>query len=93
MNLLGEVAQNINFVGKGVDTYNQLEPKYLPRGFGGVAILWSKNVDHVVKPLEDGRERIQAFGIKGKTRNTYCWYLHTCQQLVAKKISLSSVKQ
>ena len=66
INLLGEVAQNINFVGKGVDKYNQLEPKYLPRGYGGVAILWSKNVDHVVKPLEDGKERIQAIEIKGK---------------------------
>ena len=33
INLLGEVALNINFVGKGVDKYNQLESKYLPIGY------------------------------------------------------------
>lgn len=31
----------------------------MPRGYGGVAIIWQQNIDSMVKPLDDGRERIQ----------------------------------
>ena len=31
----------------------------VPRGYGGVAILWTDNIDHLVRPLTDGSERIQ----------------------------------
>ena len=31
----------------------------MPRGYGGIAILWTDNIDHFVLPLTDGSERIQ----------------------------------
>jgi hypothetical protein len=41
--------KNINFVGKGVDKYNPVLPKSMPRGYGGVAIIWKENIDHLIK--------------------------------------------
>ena len=31
----------------------------MPRGYGGVVILWDKNIDQMVRAIEDGSERIQ----------------------------------
>jgi hypothetical protein len=28
-------------------------------GYGGVAIIWSENIDHLIQILPDGAERIQ----------------------------------
>jgi hypothetical protein len=40
INTIGDLNKNINFVGKGVDKYNPVLPKSMPRGYGGVAIIW-----------------------------------------------------
>ena len=34
-----------------------------PRGYGGVAIIWRENIDHLIKILPDGTERIQCVEI------------------------------
>ena len=56
---LGELGNNICFIGKGVDKNNPIEPTQMPRGYGGVAVLWKDKLDSVIRPLEDGSERIQ----------------------------------
>ena len=47
------------FAGKGVDKSNPIEPTQMPRGYGGVAVLWTDKIDHLIRPLDDGAERIQ----------------------------------
>jgi hypothetical protein len=59
INTIGDMNKNINFVGKGVDKYNPVLPKSMPRGYGGVTIIWRENIDHLIKILPDGAERIQ----------------------------------
>lgn len=66
---LSEIENGICYAGKGVDKYDQIPPQYLPRGFGGVAVLWKSNIDKLVKPLDDGRERIQCIEVKGSRGN------------------------
>jgi exonuclease III len=36
----------------------------MPRGYGGVAILWKKDIDNMIKPIDLGSERIQCVEIK-----------------------------
>ncbi|MEW8547754.1 MAG: reverse transcriptase family protein, partial [Candidatus Thiodiazotropha sp.] len=56
---LGEICKNLNGCGKAVDTGDQILPVQMPRGYGGVAILWKENIDHLVTILPDGGNRIQ----------------------------------
>jgi exonuclease III len=58
INTIGDLNKNINFVGKGVDKYNPVLPKSMPRGYGGVTIIWRENIDHLIKILPDSAERI-----------------------------------
>ena len=37
----------------------------MPRGYGGVAVLWRKEIDHLVQDLPDGGNRIKCIEIKG----------------------------
>ena len=59
INCLGEICDKIHFAGKGVDRSNPNEPTQMPRGYGGVAVLWTDKTGHLVRPLDDGAERIQ----------------------------------
>ena len=45
--LLGEIAEDKFFVGKGVDLNDTIQPVQLPRGHGGVAILWDKSIGNL----------------------------------------------
>jgi exonuclease III len=38
----------------------------MPRGYGGVAILWRKELDSYIAPLKVGNERIQCIKLSGK---------------------------
>jgi hypothetical protein len=49
INTIGDLNKNINFVGKEVDKYNPVLPKSMPRGYGGVAIIWRGKNDHLIK--------------------------------------------
>ena len=62
--IISEINSDINFVAKGVDMNDPLPPVSLPRGYGGVAILWNKNINHFVRPLPDGSEKIQCIELE-----------------------------
>jgi hypothetical protein len=65
IHLFSEIHGKINYAGKGVDKYDPLLPVSMPRGYGGVAIIWRKDIDHIIRPLEDGSEKIQCVEISG----------------------------
>jgi hypothetical protein len=44
--------------------YLPVLPRSMPRGYGGVTIIWRENIDHLIKILPDGAEKIQCEGIK-----------------------------
>ena len=37
----------------------------MPRGYGGIAILWKIEIDHLITPRPDGGNRIQCVEVKG----------------------------
>ena len=61
---LGELHEHVIFAGKGVDRDDPLLPICMPRGYGGVAILWRKEIDHMIKAMDQGSERIQCIEIR-----------------------------
>jgi len=64
--LISEIHGEINYVGKGVDINDPLLPVSMPRGYGGVAVIWRKEIDHIIRDhLEDGSEKIQCIEIHG----------------------------
>ena len=46
-------------------------PTQMPRGYGGVAVLWHSKIDHMVKPLDDGGERIQCVELDISSTKNY----------------------
>ena len=60
IDLLGEIHPDLKYAAKGVDIYNELQPTKLPRGYGGVGILWHQDIDQAINIIEGGNERIQA---------------------------------
>ena len=56
---LGEIAADICFEGTSVDIQSNINPSQQPRGYGGVAVIWKKEIHHLIKPCKDGNERIQ----------------------------------
>ncbi|CAG2193477.1 unnamed protein product [Mytilus edulis] len=59
LNMLSEIHDNIAGSGKAVDSDDPISASFMPRGFGGVAILWNKAIDKYIKPITDGSTRIQ----------------------------------
>ena len=59
LNLLGEICEDICFEGKAVDLYNIIRPAQVPWGYGGAAILWKKEINPLIKLIQDGNERLQ----------------------------------
>ena len=59
LDLLNELNENFMSAGKSVDyTDHLIPPIQIPRGYGGVAIFWKKDIDHIVNSLEIGNQRI-----------------------------------
>ena len=56
---LDQVCQDFSSCGKAVDTGDPMLPVQMPRGYGGVAVLWKKDIDHLATKLPDGSNRIQ----------------------------------
>ena len=80
IHILNEVSENICFTGKSVDLNNSIQPTQLPRGYGGVAILWDKSIDKLITVIPDGNERIQCVEYKDnftKPILIICVYLPT----------------
>ncbi|MCG8048994.1 MAG: hypothetical protein N0E48_25895, partial [Candidatus Thiodiazotropha endolucinida] len=59
LDLLDEIDENYSVSGKAVDQYDPIPPVQIPRGFGGVAIFWKKDLDHLVNDLDHGNHRIK----------------------------------
>jgi exonuclease III len=57
--VITEGLDNICAAVKCVDDEDPISPLQRPRGKGGVAIIWKKDIDHLVTALEDGGDRIQ----------------------------------
>ncbi|CAG2242256.1 unnamed protein product [Mytilus edulis] len=51
LNLLQELHSDFTGTGKAVDSNDPIQPLHMPRGYGGVAILWKKNLDKLVTTL------------------------------------------
>lgn len=63
LHMLETVCESLNGCGKAVDTDNPILPIQMPRGYGGAAILWKKEIDHLVTKVPDGGNRIQCIEI------------------------------
>ena len=42
-----------------MDTGDPILPVQMPRGYGGVAVLWKDSIDHLVSKVPDGGNRTQ----------------------------------
>ena len=63
--LLNELNQKFSGTGKAVNTgdnYIAFEKSH--RGYGGVTILWTKSIDHLMNIISDGNSRIRCIEIK-----------------------------
>ena len=64
---LSEISQYIG-ARKAVDTNDPILPVQMPPGYGGVAVLWKKDIDHLVKVCSEGGNRIQCVELNGEDR-------------------------
>ncbi|CAC5400783.1 unnamed protein product [Mytilus coruscus] len=48
LKLLNDILHNYNGIGKAVDSNDPITPWRMPRGYGGTAILWKKDLDSIV---------------------------------------------
>ncbi|CAC5413868.1 unnamed protein product [Mytilus coruscus] len=68
LNFLQELHNDFTGTGKAVDFNDPIQPFYMPRGYGGVAILWKKNLDKLITTLPFGNERIQCIELSGNQK-------------------------
>ena len=66
LNRLNMVCDDLFGVGKATDTGDPILPVQMPRGYGGIGILWQKKLDHLITPVADGGNRIQCVKLQGK---------------------------
>ncbi|CAG2239659.1 unnamed protein product [Mytilus edulis] len=62
---LNELHEHLNGIGKSVDDRDPITPVQMPRGYGGVGILWRKEMDSLITTLDIGNERIQCVEVRG----------------------------
>ena len=58
-----ELFPEYEYVARSVDEDDPLPPYKLPRGYGGVAILWKKNISNLCTPQLDGTNRMNVLSI------------------------------
>ena len=63
---LNEISEIFNGTGKAVDSSDPILPVQMPRGYGGVGILWKKQIDHLIRICHEGGNRIQCVELKGQ---------------------------
>jgi len=59
LHLLNELHEDLIGIGKSVDDNDPIQPVNMPRGHGGVAIIWKKELDSLVNIIDLGNNRIQ----------------------------------
>ncbi|VDI67835.1 Hypothetical predicted protein [Mytilus galloprovincialis] len=63
--IIAEITENSGYIAKSVDDND--DPDFnvsMKRGYGGVAIIWKKEINENIKELIDGGDRIQAIHIQ-----------------------------
>jgi hypothetical protein len=70
LNDIIDIVDDFNFTAKATDTYNPILPIHKPRGKGGVATLWRKDIDPHIEVLDEGSERIVVIQIHSVPRKT-----------------------
>ena len=61
-----EISSSYTGCGKAVDTGEPIPPVQMPRGYGGTAIMWKHEIDHLIHVLQDGGNRIQCAELRGE---------------------------
>lgn len=59
LDLLNELNESYSVSAKAVDQYDPIPPVQIPRGYGGVAIFWKTELEHLVNDLDSGNQRIK----------------------------------
>ena len=62
--LLADLFPDMNHAVKCYDDKIPVLPKIRTRGHARTAIVWKQKVDHLIEPLKDGSDRVQAIRIK-----------------------------
>ena len=62
--IIGELDKNMMYVAKSIDDENPELSMTMMRGYGGVAIMWKKEIDEKVKPIAEGGNRILVLHIE-----------------------------
>ncbi|CAC5379694.1 unnamed protein product [Mytilus coruscus] len=65
LNILPELHNDFTGTSKAIDSNYLIPPSHMPRGYGGVDILWKKKL---VTTLPIGNERIQCIELSGKQK-------------------------
>ena len=60
------VCDSLTGVGKDVDAGDPILPMQMPRGYGGVAVLWKKSSDLLINGIPDGANRIQCIEVQAQ---------------------------
>ena len=63
-NLMDEYFPSHNYIIKCVDDASPSLPKFRSRGTAGTAIIWHKDIDHLVQPLSGGSDRLCMISIQ-----------------------------
>ena len=80
LSLLNEEHDNLLGVGKCVDSDNPIPPSRFPRRYGGVAVLWKREMDSFIRSIPDGNQRIQCIELSlEKPLLLVCVYMPTKQ--------------
>jgi endonuclease/exonuclease/phosphatase family metal-dependent hydrolase len=67
-NFFEEINPQFFAISRHVDDDNPIQPSHKPRGFGGVAWLWNKDMDSIITPLEGGGKRTLAIQVETSGR-------------------------
>ena len=63
--MLDELHEKYTRIGKSVDINDPIAAIQMPRGYGGTAIVWKKQLDSLITPLKVVSERIQGIEVEG----------------------------
>ena len=91
-----DICETISYAAKSVDMNNPILPTQMPRGYGGVAIIWKKCINHLIRELPEGNERIQCVELNEASGNkifVVSVYLPTKGGKVAMRDYLDCIQQ
>ena len=66
-NIMDQFSSDFDYYIRCTDTFeDKITDQYVPRGKGGICILWHKSLSRCVKKLDVGNDRIQAIQLQTK---------------------------